>query len=144
MIRPLQRVDTRELYRLIDANRPYLMNLVWVNEATELSTEQFIIDSLAREKQGILIIRAIIVDSNIAGVIELRYANDSVQIGYWLGNEYRGLGVTTDAVNDILAYTAGPVTARIKEKNISSLKVLMRNGFKIVGAEPGWVRLQWH
>ena len=85
---------------------------------------------------------AILVDDKIAGSIGLKLQEDvyrkNAEVGYFLGEQYWGKGLTTIALKKFIEYTFNtfPVTrlfAPIFEYNIASIKVLEKNGFKREG-----------
>ena len=119
--------DTDELYSVIDANREHLSNLVWASTATKLSTEKFLATIPNSEK-----LHVIIGDGAIIGVITLRDVQPGVyQLGYWLANDYRHMGIMQNAVRQILAMVSDThmVIAQIRRNNLASAKVLKTIGF---------------
>ena len=56
------------------------------------------------------------------------------EVCYWLGKEYWGRGVATDALRQFLVeVTARPLYARAVADNLASLRVLEKAGFTISG-----------
>lgn len=125
--------DTLQFYNLIDANREHLKNLVWVKDATEASTKQFLMKVILGEP----FFRLIEVDDQIAGTITIRQEADGFSIGYWVAKEFSGMGVASLAVNKMLkVFTKGRIVhARVRRFNEGSLKVLEKNGFVIIGEQ---------
>ncbi len=89
---------------------------------------------------------AIAVDGELVGTIGLQVGNDvyrqSAEIGYWLGEDYWGRGIATEAVRAMtewgfdnlgllriyaLVFAANPASARVLEKAGYSLEGRMRN-----------------
>lgn len=69
------------------------------------------------------------------------------EVGYWVGQPYRGAGVATASLQALLDHAFGElglefVTAKVLEGNAASLQVLAKCGFEITGLEthsqPGW------
>jgi RimJ/RimL family protein N-acetyltransferase len=85
---------------------------------------------------------AIEVDGAAAGAIGLVLRDDvfrrSVEIGYWLGQEYWGRGIATEAVRAVTDYALANfdvcrVYAGVFEWNPASMRVLEKAGFKLEG-----------
>ena len=61
------------------------------------------------------------------------------EISYWLGKEYWGKGVATQALSEFLDIVkARPLYARVVKDNIASLRVLEKCGFTISGEDKGF------
>lgn len=72
---------------------------------------------------------------------------ETPEVGYWIGQPYRGSGLATASVEALLQFALGDlglefVTAKVLEGNAASLRVLAKCGFQITGREthahPGW------
>lgn len=82
---------------------------------------------------------AIIVDSQLVGCISYQKNPDSkLEIGYWLGKEFWGRGLMTEAIGLLLRlpafvsvkdHNAFEVIARVVLENKGSQKALLNNGF---------------
>ena len=81
---------------------------------------------------------AIEVDGNAVGGIGLIFKEDiyrrSAEIGYWLGQEYWGRGITTEAVRAVTEYGFAHfdlcrIYACVFEWNVASMRVLEKAGF---------------
>ncbi len=90
------------------------------------------------QKPGTLSL-AIEVDGKAVGGIGFLFKEDiyrrSVEIGYWLGEEYWGRGITTEAVNAMKEYAFANfdvcrVYACVFEWNHASMRVLDKAGFE--------------
>lgn len=136
--------DVDSLYGCIDRNREHLKNLAWAKDATLESTAAYI-DQM--EDSRVEIFR-LIIDSAapqadyVIGCITLRDRETHYELGYWLDNAYRGQGVMTKIVNDVIGYYAEKaVHARIRAVNKSSRRVLEKNGFIpcIDEHDPEWI-----
>ena len=85
---------------------------------------------------------AITIDNEAIGSIGLTIGTDieriSAEVGYWLGEEYWGKGITSSALKGIVNY--GFMELGLErifsvplEENIASRRVLEKNGFKLEG-----------
>ena len=83
--------------------------------------------------------RAILVGDTVVGHIDCFELFGEQSIGYWIGKQYWGKGIATKALSLFLKeLTIRPLYARIVNDNIGSLRVLEKNGFKIIGADKGF------
>lgn len=74
----------------------------------------------------------------IGGIGLLPEADDSCELGYWLGFEYWGQGYATEACNALLDYTKANTSfknfrANVYKGNVASSKVLEKIGFSQTG-----------
>lgn len=78
------------------------------------------------------------VEGAVAGhVLSFILGRDRV-IGYWLGREFWGRGIATNAVGELLKIeTRRPLRAHVFPSNTASARVLEKNGFRLLRAEPG-------
>ncbi|WP_205511232.1 GNAT family N-acetyltransferase [Longitalea arenae] len=85
---------------------------------------------------------AIFEGSALAGVISLTQQEDiyrhSAEIGYWLGSDFRGRGISTEAIGLVCRYAFDQLNivrifAHVFEHNHASRKALLKNGFVIEG-----------
>jgi RimJ/RimL family protein N-acetyltransferase len=85
---------------------------------------------------------AIIKDSKAIGGIGIHFFDDvhkhSAEIGYWLGENYWGKGIATEAVSKFVSFIfvnfdINRIFARVFGWNLSSARVLEKNGFKLEG-----------
>ncbi len=80
----------------------------------------------------------IVVDGQLAGNIVSFIApwSGKLEVGYWLGREFWGRGIATQALGKFLELeTTRPLHARTAKDNIGSTRVLTKCGFAIVGYE---------
>jgi RimJ/RimL family protein N-acetyltransferase len=91
---------------------------------------------------GLNLVFAIDVDGFAVGAIGLRPGQDvnrlSAEIGYWLGEEYWGRGIATEAVGAVTGYAfeslgMARVYAEVFEWNTASMRVLEKCGFEREG-----------
>ena len=85
---------------------------------------------------------AIDVDGVAVGGIGLIFNSDvyykSAEVGYWLGENYWGQGIATEAVRQLAEYTfyyfdIVRLYAEVFETNKASMRVLEKNGFYLEG-----------
>ena len=58
------------------------------------------------------------------------------EVGYWLGREYWGKGIATQALSAFLEHvTTRPLYAHVVKHNIASIRVLAKCGFTITSEE---------
>lgn len=85
---------------------------------------------------------AITLNNKAIGGIGLTLGEDieriSAEVGYWLGENYWGKGITSSAIKGILEYGFNDlelerIFAKPLEHNTASRKVLEKNGFKLEG-----------
>ena len=86
---------------------------------------------MANESQ---IFMAIVFDGQVAGSIFSWEQDGEREVGYWLGKEFWGKGIATQALAEFLkVVTARPLIAHVAKHNIGSKRVLEKNGFKVIG-----------
>lgn len=79
-------------------------------------------------------VRTIVADGDVVGSI-LAYRDGSIpEISYWIDRARWGQGITTAAVGLFLEeFPERPVRARAVADNVSSIRILERYGFKVIG-----------
>src|SRR4026208_1561567 len=81
-----------------------------------------------------LIFLAIVFDGQVAGSIFCWEQEGEREVGYWLGKEYWGKGIATQALAEFLkTVTTRPLIAHVAKHNIGSKRVLEKNGFTVIG-----------
>ncbi len=82
------------------------------------------------------LVRAIVVDGAVAGLV-LAFPRGGVrELGYWLGRSHWGRGLATEAVGAFLPLVPErPLHAVVAEHNVASRRVLERHGFRLTGRE---------
>ncbi|OGN94698.1 MAG: GNAT family N-acetyltransferase [Chloroflexi bacterium RBG_13_50_21] len=84
-------------------------------------------------------IRTILHDGQVVGSVLCHAWGGEPEISYWLGREFWGKGIATQALRLFLqVVTSRPLTARVAKDNLASIRVLEKNGFKLVG-EGKWL-----
>ena len=85
---------------------------------------------------------AIDMDGEAIGGIGLIFNTDvyimSAEIGYWIGEDYWGKGIATEAIRQMIEYSfyyfdIVRIYAEVFENNKSSMRVLEKNGFYLEG-----------
>lgn len=77
-------------------------------------------------------------DHAIVGSIARFYLEGRAEITYWIDRSFWGLGIGTWALSCLLeAVPERPLFARTAFDNIRSQRILIRNGFVLVGADRG-------
>ena len=78
--------------------------------------------------------RTILFDGRVAGHIVKFEQFGEPEVSYWLGREFWGKGIATRALALFLEIVSErPIFARAAKDNAASIRVLEKNGFKIVG-----------
>ena len=89
-------------------------------------------DKILRSPQ--IIQRTIVVDGQVAGHIACYPDGENMEVTYWLGREFWGRGLATQALDRMLLIVRDrPIFARAASDNIGSVRVLQKCGFKIIG-----------
>ena len=79
--------------------------------------------------------RTIVAEGQVAGHISCYPDGERLDVTYWLGREFWGKGLATQALQRMLHLVVErPLFARAATDNIGSLRVLQKCGFKIIGA----------
>ncbi len=132
-------INAEELYTLIDDSREHLQNLVWVQSATLASTIEFLkMKSISKDK-----LKGIYYKGHIAGNIEFRDKGSNIELGYWLGYEFRGKGIMKTVVKqtaDDLAKTHS-ISAKVKLLNKTSFAILNNAELHEVSRDEEWIYL---
>src|SRR5689334_6750783 len=71
-----------------------------------------------------------VADGEIAGTIGCWEVEGQRFVGYWIGREFWGRGLATQAVAELVAVVeARPLYAHVVKSNVASIRVLEKNGF---------------
>ena len=82
------------------------------------------------------ILRSIVVNGRVAGNIVGWGPADEPKVGYWLGQEYWGRGIATEALSQFLVQMkVRPLFARVAKTNVASIRVLQKCGFTLHGED---------
>lgn len=81
-------------------------------------------------------VKTILFNEQVAGNILCWEQSGKWNIGYWIGKEYWGKGIATNALTEFLSYVKPrPLWAHVVKHNIGSLRVLQKCGFLISSEE---------
>jgi RimJ/RimL family protein N-acetyltransferase len=126
---PLQDLDIGDMYRQIKNSRETLTELGWLIDADWDRFYQHYHSIILHKKLNIFAVR---LDDDYAGSVEISDNGDHYQLGYWLGIDYRGQGIATEAIRSVLNQLDDrPVTADTLIDNPSSYRLLERLGFEL-------------
>jgi len=82
------------------------------------------------------ILKTILFDGQVAGNIVCWEGSGKWEVGYWIGKEYWGKGIATQALAAFLGQvTTRPLYAHVAKHNIGSLRVLEKCGFTVIGED---------
>ena len=82
------------------------------------------------------IVKTILADGQVAGNIVCWDASGQREVGYWLGRDFWGQGITTRALELLLSEVAiRPLYAHVVRHNRASRRVLEKCGFIVIGAD---------
>lgn len=81
--------------------------------------------------------KLILLDGDPAGyLVCFIRARPDREVGYWISRDHWGKGLATKALRlFLMQYAFRPLYARVAKHNAASLKVVRRNGFKIIGED---------
>jgi RimJ/RimL family protein N-acetyltransferase len=84
-----------------------------------------------------VMIRTIEVDGEVAGHV-LSFEREGIRLaGYWLGREFWGRGLATQALAGLLEIEPHrPLVAEVATHNLGSMRVLEKNGFLLLRELP--------
>ena len=83
-----------------------------------------------------VILKTILFNGQIAGSIVSWDMLDEREVGYWLGKEYWGKGIATQALEEYVRIVkTRPLMAHVARHNIGSRRVLEKCGFTVIGED---------
>jgi RimJ/RimL family protein N-acetyltransferase len=79
--------------------------------------------------------KTVVYEGNVAGNVLCWEMDGSRLVGYWLGREFWGKGLATQALAELVdEVTARPLHAWVATSNVASIRVLEKCGFVVVGS----------
>lgn len=82
------------------------------------------------------IVKTILFENQVAGNIVSWEQDGQREVGYWLGREFWGKGIATQALAEFLGIVkTRPLAAHVVKHNIGSLRVLQKCGFVVSGED---------
>ena len=82
-----------------------------------------------------VVIRTVLVNGQVAGHVSKYETLGEPEVTYWLGREYWGRGLATQALSEFLrVLKTRPVYARVVQDNAASRRVLEKCGFTACGS----------
>lgn len=141
-LRPVRRSDAEQIYRY--ARHREISRFTYVPCPYRLEDSYAFLKSLRRwRKKGTSEVFGMVdKDSHgllgLIGMHRIDRVNKRVEIGYWLGKEHWGKGITSEAVRLVVRYAfkdmkLQKVVARVWHPNIASAILLKKCGFKQEG-----------
>jgi RimJ/RimL family protein N-acetyltransferase len=83
--------------------------------------------------------KTILYNGQVAGNIAKFIMFNQPEIGYWIGKEFWGKGIATQALNAFMKIIpTRPIFAAAAKDNLASLRVLQKCGFVITGYDKGF------
>ncbi|MBL0386078.1 GNAT family N-acetyltransferase [Tumebacillus sp. ITR2] len=84
--------------------------------------------------------RTIVCGETVIGNVLCFEQFGQTEISYWLGKDYWGKGIATEALTQFLNHiqTRRPLYARAAQDNLASIRVLQKCGFQICGEDKGF------
>ena len=83
--------------------------------------------------------RTIVAEGQVVGHIACFPDEGRLEVTYWLGREFWGRGLATQALKRLLQLVVDrPIFARAATDNVGSIRVLQKCGFKIIGKDKGF------
>ena len=80
--------------------------------------------------------KTILFKEQVAGNIGSWQQSCKQEIGYWIGKEFWGKGIATEALSKfLLQITARPLYAYVAKHNYASIRVLEKCGFTVAGED---------
>ena len=144
-LRQLTREDASDIFNTIDSQREYLGKwLPFVEHTISVADPLAFIDSVVEAPEDKFNYTFTIqIDGRFGGIIGFKdtdRANRRTEIGYWLSEEYQGLGVMTKSVRRLCEFAFNELNMnKIQIKcavgNSASIAIPVRLGFKLEGIE---------
>lgn len=128
--------NSEDIHRFIGAHSfpyPYTREdaLFFIRQNRQAGNEVFKEDFAIRH-DGVLV--------GIIGLSDYNTIDRSAHVGYWISSDYRNRGFASESLDLVCSYAADKLNlvrlhTKVMDVNTASLKVLMKNGFKVEGYE---------
>ncbi len=83
-----------------------------------------------------VIVKTVLFNGLVAGNVVCWEHNGRREVGYWIGKEFWGQGIATQALLKLLGcVTARPLHAHVAKHNTASIRVLQKCGFTVCGED---------
>jgi RimJ/RimL family protein N-acetyltransferase len=87
----------------------------------------------------IVTMRTILLGEEVVGSILCFQQFGETEVSYWLGKDYWGRGLATQALAEFLKIvTTRPLVGRTAADNVASRRVMEKCGFQVIGVERGY------
>ena len=127
---------------VIESDLPILYEQQLDPDATAMAAfpsrdrEAFMAHSARIMSDESVIFKAILFDGQVAGSMMSWVMEGEREVGYWLGKEYWGKGIATQALAQYVeSVRTRPLYAHVARHNIGSRRVLEKCGFKVIGED---------
>ena len=127
---------------VIESDLPILYEQQLDPDATAMAAfpsrdrEAFMAHSARIMSDESVIFKAILFDGQVAGSMVSWVMEGEREVGYWLGKEYWGKGIATQALAQYVeSVRTRPLYAHVARHNIGSRRVLEKCGFKVIGED---------
>lgn len=135
--------DSEALFNLTEKNRKYLKEwLPWLDSTQTVNdTKDFIQGTIEKSNGNKAFDLGIWYKNNLVGTIglhEINWEKEQTAIGYWIDQNYQGLGLMTKACKVIISYTFDQfklkkILIRCGSENLKSQAIPKRLGLRQVG-----------
>jgi RimJ/RimL family protein N-acetyltransferase len=82
------------------------------------------------------VIKTILYNGQVAGNVMTFVMEGKREVGYWIGREFWGKGIATQALSEFLDFVSiRPLYGYVAKHNVGSKRVLEKCGFEVFGEE---------
>jgi len=155
-LRKLKRSDAPDIQKAINHKDIAKWTILIPYPYTQVDARKFISECLKHYSKKTAYPLAITLNKTgkaigIVSLVKFNLRNQRAELGYWLGKDHWGRGLTTEAVNLMCDFAFKKLKlhklfAMTFEQNIASQKVLKKNGFILEGKlrQAQFKRRRWH
>jgi len=134
--------DQIQLRDVVETDLPIFFEQQLDPEATQMAAfpsrdrERFMAHWTKIRADESVLIKTILFDGEVAGNLVCFEQLGDREVGYWLGKEYWGKGIATQALAEFLQLIeTRPLYAHVAKHNVGSRRVLEKCGFSISGED---------